>query len=213
MTARTDITTTLDASDPNGVFQDQTLGGAGDFTLNGALVSGGVATTGDGLLHLLSFESSANLSTVTFTITYKQYPGAADSTATIAGPNANTVTTTEFMYSISNIAADGAVGTNVECGFADECTTIPHKIDILGAAQTTFALYVASGTFNADVEFAFDPPSADFNSMGWMDDSTFAAKTASANTYIDSPATYARLHFNSYSATPTINWHVIATPK
>ena len=34
----------LDAADDNGIAQSQTTAGAADLTLNGALVSGGVAT-------------------------------------------------------------------------------------------------------------------------------------------------------------------------
>ena len=56
----------LDAADDNGIAQSQTTAGAADLTLNGALVSGGVATFDSPRQVIIT--SGGNDTGVTFTI-------------------------------------------------------------------------------------------------------------------------------------------------
>lgn len=84
--------------------------GAGPLLLNGA-VGGADAGYASGI----TLTSAGNLSTLTFTIRGRDangYPQAA----TIAGPNANTVTVLKTFRKIDSIEVSGTVGTNVSVG-------------------------------------------------------------------------------------------------
>ena len=65
------------ALDADGVCASQTLGGAANLTINGALASGGVATLGEQAR--ITLYSTANSRAVTFTIY-----GTANATAAVA---------------------------------------------------------------------------------------------------------------------------------
>ena len=104
----TDITATATAT----IAALQTLGGAGNMTLTGAAATFG----GTGSSQKVSLTSGGNISAVTFTITGTDSKGAAQS-ETLTGPNANTVFSTKFYNTVTQIAADAAVGTNTSAGY------------------------------------------------------------------------------------------------
>ena len=99
----TDVTATATAT----IAALQTLGGAGNMTLTGAAATFG----GTGSSQKVSLTSGGNISAVTFTITGTDSKGAAQSEE-LTGPNANTVFSTKFYNTVTQIAADAAVGTN-----------------------------------------------------------------------------------------------------
>lgn len=105
------------ATDRDGISLAQTTAGAGNLLLNGAGVSGGTYSAGFDGGRKITLYSLGNLSTLTFTVTGTDKNGAAQ-TEDITGPNATTVTGTKFFQSVTQIAVTGAVGTNVEGGFA-----------------------------------------------------------------------------------------------
>lgn len=187
--------------DPNSVFEDQTLGGAGNFTLDGADVTDGVWTSPDGFAHQISFESSANLSALTFTIT-----GYTDSkkhnlvTENVTGPNATTVESTGYFYAITQIASDGAVGTNVECGFVDEAVTDALPLDWRsGVASVNIDV---TGTLDLTIQNTFDNiqnlDDLDFN---WQDapSTDLVNITSSVNEAYEGLPRALRVKVNSYS--------------
>ena len=104
----TDITATATAT----IAALQTLGGAGNMTLTGAAATFG----GTGSSQKVSLTSGGNISAVTFTITGTDSKGAAQSEE-LTGPNANTVFSTKFYNTVTQIAADAAVGTNTSAGY------------------------------------------------------------------------------------------------
>lgn len=192
-------TYTLLAPDPDGLFQDQTLGGAGDFTLNGAGVSGGVWASTDNLAHKFDFESAGNLSALTITITGTTHKKKAIS-ETLTGPNNSTVTTSKYYKTVTSVSVDGAVGTNIEAGPSDEAIGPVYVLDFLGSAQTTLAVNVG-GVIDYTVQVAFDDPfETDNQDMTWTNHSVMRSRNETANSYIDSYARSARLKINSYSA-------------
>lgn len=73
--------------------------------------------------------SSGNLSALTFTVYGEDTTGAITSEA-ITGPNNSTVTTVKRFRGVTQVAVSGAVGTNVEVGYAQDR-------DGICAAQTT----------------------------------------------------------------------------
>ena len=129
---RIEINMDLADVDDDGVFQNQTLGGAGNFTLNGAGVTSGEWVTPDLFAKKIGFTSTGNISGVNFTVSgYQDKNKTIAISETIAGPNNNTVETTNYFYSIQSISANGAVGTNTKAGPVDEAISqiIPIKRD------------------------------------------------------------------------------------
>ena len=99
------------AADTAAVAALQTLGGAGNLTLAG----GATGFAGNNMGQKITLTSGGNISAVTFTITGTDADGNTQS-EDIAGPNATTVATTKYYASVTQIAADAAVGTNTSAG-------------------------------------------------------------------------------------------------
>lgn len=101
----------------------QTTAGAGNLTLTAgagvtAVVVNGVTRYQFDVPRAVSLTSAGNISAVNFTISGFDVYGQA-MTQTLAGPNANTVTTLKAFYQIVSIAVSAAVGTNTSAGMSD----------------------------------------------------------------------------------------------
>lgn len=92
----------------------QTLAGAGSLSLDGTYGASGFPSE---LAWKLTLTSANNLSARTFTITYLDAQGNSQ-TATTAGPNATTLSTTIYAQMVTAISVDGAV-TAVSVGHAN----------------------------------------------------------------------------------------------
>ena len=193
--------------DPNGVFEDQTLVGSGYFTLNGAGVTNGEWVTPDGFAKKIGFESTGNLSGVTFIVS-----GYEDKNKTIlisegvTGPNNSTVETTNYFYSIQSIVASGAVATSVEAGPVDEAISqiIPIKRTFSDRNERITGLtFIKTGTINYTVQQTNDNvQSKDDRTFNWLnsDDSNVVNATTSKNSnYVTMPMAM-RVKINSYSS-------------
>lgn len=147
-------------NDPNGIFEDQTAGGAGNLSLDGALVSNGVASAA--YAQKVSLESSGNLSAVTFTITGTDADGQRI-TESLAGPNNNTVHSTHHFKTVSNVAVDGTVGTNVEGGFLASQGMVTPTIPLDYRQGNPAGLYfqLRAGTMTVASQYTPDDPCAD----------------------------------------------------
>lgn len=104
------------AHDRDGICLSQTLGGAGNLALNGALTSGGAFACSHSGGFLPSLYSAGNLSGINFTITGTNAETGAPDTEVIAGPNAQVKQGVKYWSAITQIAANAAVGTAVEVG-------------------------------------------------------------------------------------------------
>ena len=102
-----------DALDADSISQSQTPSGAGNLTINGAKASGGVATFDSA--RQVTITSAGNDSARTFTVTGTDTKGDTV-TEDITGPNNTTVTGSVFFATVTQIAVDGAVGTNTSAG-------------------------------------------------------------------------------------------------
>lgn len=107
------ISITGAAADADGIALAQTKVGANTLTLNGAFVSGGVATMIPP--SRVSLASTGNISTVVFTITGTDYYDQL-LTATVTGINNNAVATTVDFKTVTSIANSATIGTNVTAG-------------------------------------------------------------------------------------------------
>ena len=96
-------------SDPDGLVDNETLSGLGNFTIDGALST----KAGTSINSLISISSSSNNASDTFTITGTDIDGNAQN-ETITGVNNNTVTGSKVFKTVTQIASDGATsGINV----------------------------------------------------------------------------------------------------
>ena len=193
--------------DPNGVFEDQTLVGSGYFTLNGAGVTNGEWVTPDGFAKKIGFESTGNLSGVTFIVS-----GYEDKNKTIlisegvTGPNNSTVETTYYFYSIQSIVASGAVATSVEAGPVDEAISqiIPIKRTFSDRNERITGLtFIKTGTINYTVQQTNDNvQSKDDRTFNWLnsDDSNVVNATTSKNSNYTTMPMAMRVKINSYSS-------------
>lgn len=139
------------AADADGIAVAQQTAGAGALTLNGAGVSGGVATLSPP--RRVRLHSAGNIAGVTFTITGTDRGGSAI-TDTVTGINNSTVATNKVFASVTGITVDGAVGSDVEVGWNGESVT---GWIILGNMKGNFSwrlrvFFPAGGTVNYDIE-------------------------------------------------------------
>lgn len=204
---RIEINMDLADVDDDGVFQNQTLGGAGSFTLNGVGVTGGQWVTPDLFAKQIGFASTGNISGVNFTVSgYQDKNKTIAISETIAGPNNNTVETTNYFYSIQSIAASGAVGTNTKAGAVDEAISqiIPIKRSYSDRSERQVGLtFIVTGTINYTVQQTNDDIQSLTNRVfNWLDhdDSALVNATISKNgNYIAIPQAI-RVKINSYSS-------------
>jgi hypothetical protein len=144
------ITRTLAAAVTTAIAAGQTLGGAGSFLVNGSLATGGVATIP--VPSQVTLTSTGNISARTFTITGTDYRGQIISEA-IAGPNNNTVTTTNTFATVTAISVNGAVGTATSLGNAQAGASPVIPLDMyLNPFNVTLELDI-TGTNSITVQY------------------------------------------------------------
>lgn len=189
----------LDAADPNGIFADQQIGAAGNLTLDGAFVTGGVAFLD--VQRQVELESAGNLSAILFTITGTDEQGRVIS-ETISGPNAGVVATAKDFFTITQIAVDAAVGTDVEGGTNVLGGSIPIPIDVYLDPTSIGLAIVVTGTVNVTVQHTFDDPFQDASALlTWFDHPTLAAVVANDDGNLAFPPRAVRLFTNSGDGT------------
>ena len=191
------LTMQLDTADADGIAQSQTPSGAGNLTLNGALVSGGVATLDAPRRILVTTVSNESAKTLTFTGTDRR--GYA-LTETMTGPNATTGYTNADFATVTQVAVSAAftgavtVGTN---GIGSSQVYVPDRyknpiniglgIDVTGTVDCT-----VQHTFDDVFASTFTPAGAT-----WHSHDALAAQTADVDgNYAFSP-TGIRLLINS----------------
>ena len=137
----------------------QTLGGAGNFTL--------ANTTVGNLPQTITFTSTGNISGVEMTITGTDLNGDAQ-TESINGPNNNTVTSTNKFLTVTQVAADGAVGTNTSIGItgtATEGILTPGRTRIRGlhgvSSGTAGSMTFRNSSTTGSILLELDTPNQD----------------------------------------------------
>jgi len=116
------------ASDADGICLSQTTSGAANLVIAGALATAGVATLD--IERCVALTSTANLSAITFTIRGTDRYGNA-LTATIAGPNNNTVFSTKCFKTVTQVSSSATVGTAVTAG-SENRFGLPYALDHIG---------------------------------------------------------------------------------
>lgn len=150
------------AADPNSAVTAETPVDGVDLTLGGAFASGGVVTFPEATT--VTFTSSSDLSTVTFTVTGTDAQGLVQTEA-VTGPNNATVSTVKLFKTITKIAVDTATTftvETVEVGNPDTPsfgTGAWWPLDIYNPNQvTTISVNELSGAITYTVEYTNEDP-------------------------------------------------------
>lgn len=137
-----------DGGTANNIAQSQTPAGAGNFTLNGTLVSGGVAYLGKN--SRIYFTGGSDESGDTYTITGTVMGPAGELSAqveSLAGPNASIVASQKEFYSISQIATSGAATGALTIGRAGIATfDAPRRVVVVSAGNDASITFQLIGT-------------------------------------------------------------------
>jgi hypothetical protein len=190
--------------DVDGIAEAQTLGAAGDLTLDGALCDLGTAgqfdigdsySAGIGGVKI-AIDSAGDVSTVNFTVTGKDQDGN-DITEVITGVTTTEVQSTNYFSQITQIAADAAVGSNVNVGPVDEIITRTMPLNWRAGEAATVAVSGLAGTCQFDIDETFDPMSQN-TGFTWL--TNLSNQSADVSGLLTLHATACRLKFDSYSA-------------
>jgi hypothetical protein len=148
------LTKTLAAASVNNIAQSQSLGAAGNLTLNGSAVSGGVATLDTQRRILIT--SAGNDSGITFTVFGTTDQGTAIQ-ETVTGTNAGAVATNQDFATVTQVAASGATASTVQVGtntvgstrwlLTDQHLT-PGNVSLGGTLVSGSATYTAEYTYD-----------------------------------------------------------------
>lgn len=191
------------AASANNIALSQVVSGAANVTLNGALVSGGVATLDVPRRVLIT--NVGNDSGVTFTVYGTTFGGAPVSEA-LQGTSGSTVASTVDFATVTRIATSGStsasgitVGTNGVAG------SRWLRLDSWADAKTAIQCN-ATGTVNYTVQVTMDDPNdpvspVAVNAVTWLNTNDADAVTAIGDVFtnFDWTPTYARILLNSGS--------------
>jgi len=142
------------AASGTSVAAAQLLNASGVITLNGALVSGGVATlTVPAVLTVFSEKSA----TVNFVVTGTA-PNGASQTETLAVTASGTVTGSLTFATVTSVAASAPTSATISLGNGVPGYTAWIPLDIYTPNQVTNISNKVSGTVNYSVEYTNEDP-------------------------------------------------------
>lgn len=166
----------LDTADADGVAKSQTPAGAGALTLDGDLVTAGVAQLGTARRVLVTTVSDE--SGKTLTITGTDWFGTVISEV-ITGPNATTGYTDSDFLTVTEVTVSAAFTGAVEVGTNGIASSPPLVLDIYNKPEVSLQVAV-SGTANWTVQQTLDNPfDIDSEDITWLDhpDALMVAET------------------------------------
>jgi hypothetical protein len=160
------------------------IAGAGAVTLNGSLVSGGVATL-DQPRRVL-FTSAGNDSGITFTIVGTDWNNQY-ATEVLTGANAGTVYTVYDYKTVTSVVASGASAGNVSIGTNGIASSRPVFIDLY--ADSSIYIQTDTGGSSAitySIQLSGDNPSdpsnpVPYTSVRWINSGTAALVNATSS--------------------------------
>lgn len=144
----------LAAASANAICLSQTPAAAGALTLNGALVSGGIATLDTARRVLIT--CAGNESAKTFTLTGTSASGNTQ-TETIAGPNATTAQSVLDYKTITSLTISAAAANAITVGTSGVASSYWVALDSWAMPQVAIQCTV-SGTVNYTVQQTLDNP-------------------------------------------------------
>jgi hypothetical protein len=190
--------------DADGIFDGITGAGPWDSSdwKEATQVNGGAP---DGLAHQLGVFCSADISTITLTLTGTD----ADNkpiVETVTGINNSTVETAKYFKTLTNVAASATLVANtVDIGWVDEFVGPTIPLNWRRSATTRMAIDV-TGTISLDVEFALEDidGAAEQSAIKWfVESASLDDETADSTVAVLIGAGYTgfRVRCNSYTDT------------
>ena len=193
--------------DTNGIAENQTTAGAADLDLNGAQVVDGVwdihavPTTayseGVGGVRI-AIDSAGDVSSVVFTVYGTDQDGIAR-TETITGVTTSAVNSVTFWQTITRIAADAAVGSNVFVGAIDQIVSETLPLNWRNNYSATFVVDI-TGTLQYDIEESNSEMAAYTDPVDLVWGVTQSNQTADLTGSCLNYTTAARVRWDSYSS-------------
>lgn len=189
------------AASANNIALSQVVSGASNVTLNGALVSGGVATLDVPRRVLIT--NVGNDAAVTFTV-YGTTFGGASVTEVLQGTSGSTVASTVDFKTVTRIATSGSTsGSGITIGTNSVAGSRWLRLDSWADAQTAIQCN-ATGTVNYTVQVTMDDPNDPMSPVGiasvtWLNTNDGDAVTATGDVFtnFDWTPSYARILLNS----------------
>lgn len=174
--------------------------GAGPFTMT-------TTSPGDGLAHLVSLTSTANLSAINMTLTGTDAEGRAQ-TEVVAGPNNNTVYSTKYFAALTSVSASATLGANtMDVGYKDASVTPALPVSWRTNPFEVGMAFDVSGTVNYTVQHCFEnvlDPNLTPSTFTWFDHAAIAAQTTDQDGNYDFAIMAVRVKFNSFTAGATL---------
>jgi len=133
----------------------QPLAGAGALIINGTLASAGVATFPN-IERIVTLTSAGNDSGVQFTITGTLQGNVVSETR--AGPNANTVSTTQKFTTVTSVTVNGALVANASVGTGLTGSTIWIGSDYQRTNNALAVLVLVTPALTYSFDTTFDDP-------------------------------------------------------
>jgi hypothetical protein len=203
--------------DPNGIAEAQTpaAGGIQNLTLDGALISGGTYTAGDGdaARQVVIGAAATDETGKTFTVTGTDADGKAQSEI-IVGPSSGVTEGTKYFKTVTSIAASADTTGDVTAGTVDELASPTYPLDRWSDAGALVQVEV-TGTIDFTVEVTnqdinrTDIPT-DQSAIAWVATTATALVTTAADAIgnIDAGANAMRVIINSHSSGGEIQVYV-----
>lgn len=188
----------LAAADDDGIAQSQTPLAAGSLTLNGVLVTGGVAVLDVPRRVILTFAADETGHSFVITGTSTNY-GNATISETLAGTTAGVVQSVLDYKTVTSITISTAATGAIKAGTNGVASSPPLPLDIY--ARSTIALQASvSGTVNYTVSQTLDSP-WDVANTAWVwvnhPDTNLVASSSTVQGNYAYPPSMTRLTINS----------------
>jgi hypothetical protein len=151
------VSKSLVAASANNIAQSQTLGAAGNFTLNGSTVVNGVAVLDTARQVLLTFAASETGHN--FTIKGMNQSGAPISEV-IAGTGIGAVASVNNYKTITSVTSSAATTGNVQVGTNTVGASDWHVLDLWTTPFNIGLAVIITGTVNFTVNYTYEDPNS-----------------------------------------------------
>lgn len=186
------------AADDDGITSAQSRSTAGNFSFDGVLVSGGVATLDSNAnARVVAFSSTGTESGKTYRITGTVIYGSPSTiTETLVGAGTSG-STTNFFFTVTQIASDGGTVGSVRWGTTSVGAGPIIPVDNYGSPFELGIGLALTGTANFTLMETYDSVFSLTGTPVWFDDATIASKSANFASKVSTPCRAVRLKINS----------------
>lgn len=201
------ITVAPTAATAASVFADHRITATGNQTLDGSLVTSGVATFGAAQFITFTAGAGDDCSGVTFTVSGTDPDGRVQSEA-IVGPNANTVTGAKYFGTVTAVSASATTGVGITTACGNAVTSVSATIRPSHRKQNFvlgFGMILNSGTATFTMQHSYDDYEAgravdQTYPTTWFSHATAAAKTANFDATYTAPVSAIRFTVTASSS-------------